>query len=50
MTPAADGASWSKLTLEQSFVEQRLHEMGVSVVEKHIVSEAGAGELEQDHV
>jgi dimethylamine/trimethylamine dehydrogenase len=49
VTPAADVSAWTKFTLEQPMIEQRLHEIGVPVVEKHIVASLKAGELELEH-
>jgi dimethylamine/trimethylamine dehydrogenase len=49
VTPASDISSWASFTLERPLIEQRLHEIGVSVVEKHIVAAAKAGEVELEH-
>ncbi|QEX21183.1 methylamine [Hypericibacter adhaerens] len=49
VTPASDISSWTKFTLEQPLIEQRLHEIGVTVLEKQIVAVARPGELELEH-
>jgi dimethylamine/trimethylamine dehydrogenase len=36
--------------LEQGWVEQRLHEIGVTIVEKHSVASAAKGEVRIEHV
>jgi dimethylamine/trimethylamine dehydrogenase len=50
VTPASDVSSWTKNTLEQGWVEERLHEIGVTIVEKHSVASAAKGEIEIEHV
>ncbi len=37
VTPAPDVAAWSVNTLEQRFTEERLHAVGVRIIEKHQV-------------
>jgi dimethylamine/trimethylamine dehydrogenase len=49
VTPASDISIWASFTLERPLIEQRLHEIGVSVVEKHIVAAAKANEVELEH-
>jgi dimethylamine/trimethylamine dehydrogenase len=49
VTPASDISTWTKFTLEQPMIEQRLHEIGVSVLEKHLVASAKEGEIELEH-
>jgi dimethylamine/trimethylamine dehydrogenase len=49
VTPASDVSTWAKFTLEQPSIEQRLHEIGVIIIEKHAVAVANAGELELEH-
>lgn len=49
VTPSAEVSSWSKLTLEQILIEQKLYDIGVSVIEKHTVSKAAPGEVELEH-
>jgi len=41
VTPASDVSTWSQATLEQGWVEERLHELGVTVIEKHSLVSAG---------
>lgn len=50
VTPSADVSSWSKYTLEQPFIEKRLHEIGISIVEKHAIAIACRGEVELEHI
>jgi dimethylamine/trimethylamine dehydrogenase len=44
VTPASDVSNWSHATLEQGFAEERLYELGVTIVEKHglVSAENGA--------
>lgn len=49
VTPASDVSIWARFTLEQPLIEQRLHELGVAVIEKHGVAAAKAGEVELEH-
>ena len=50
VTPAAEVAQWSHKTLEQTFVEQRLHELGVRIIEKHRLEFVRNGQLHLSHV
>jgi dimethylamine/trimethylamine dehydrogenase len=50
VTPSADVSSWTKHTLEQPFIEKRLHEIGVSMIEKHAIAIARHGEVELEHI
>ena len=49
VTPASDVSSWSHATLEQGWVEERLHQLGVAVIEKHSVTAAAKGEVRIEH-
>jgi dimethylamine/trimethylamine dehydrogenase len=49
VTPASDVSSWTQMTLEQGWVEERLHQLGVTVIEKHGLAEAGTGEVRIEH-
>jgi len=49
-TPAADVAAWTRNTLEQKHIEKRLHELGITVIEKHRLQRIGDGEVELQHV
>jgi dimethylamine/trimethylamine dehydrogenase len=50
VTPAADVSSWSHATLEQGWIEARLHEIGVTIIEKHGLVAAEKGAVEIEHV
>jgi len=50
VTPAADVSTWTHATLEQGWIEERLHHMGVTVVEKHGLTRIGDGEVEIAHI
>ncbi len=50
VTPAADVSAWSQATLEQKWIEDRLHDIGVKIVEKHGLARIGDGEVEIEHV
>jgi dimethylamine/trimethylamine dehydrogenase len=49
VTPAPEVSAWTKYTLEQPFIERRLHEQGVTVVERHSLVAAGSGDVEIEH-
>ncbi|HEY1383870.1 MAG TPA: FAD-dependent oxidoreductase [Dongiaceae bacterium] len=49
VTPASDVSSWSQATLEQSWVEERLHELGVTIIEKHGLAAASRDQVEIQH-
>jgi dimethylamine/trimethylamine dehydrogenase len=49
VTPAADVAAWSSSTLELEWNEQRLHEIGVAIIEKFNLVRIGDGEVEIEH-
>ena len=49
ITPAADVAAWSRSTLELESTEQRLHEIGVTIIEKSGLVRIGDGEVEIEH-
>jgi dimethylamine/trimethylamine dehydrogenase len=50
VTPAADVSTWTHATLEHTWVEQRLHELGVAIVEKHALNRIGPDGVEIEHV
>ncbi len=50
MTPSSDVSKWSHATLEQEFIEQRLYQIGVKIVEKHGLVSAAPGEVRIQHV
>ena len=50
VTPAADVSNWSHATLEQGWIEQRLYELGINIVEKHSIAAANKGEVVIEHV
>ncbi len=49
-TPAADVSSWTHNTLEQGFIERRLHDIGVDIVEKHRMAGIRDGKVRLEHV
>ena len=49
-TPAADVSSWTHNTLEQEFIEKRLHDIGVDIIEKHRMKGIGEGRIVLEHV
>jgi dimethylamine/trimethylamine dehydrogenase len=50
VTPASDVSTWTRNTLEQGWIEERLHKIGVTILEKHSVSRAAKGEVHVAHV
>jgi dimethylamine/trimethylamine dehydrogenase len=50
VTPAADVSKWTHATLEQGFIEKRLHEIGVSIIEKHALTSMAADGVYIQHV
>ena len=50
VTPAADVSFWTHFTLEQTWVETRLHDIGVTIREKHALASAGAGAVTIRHI
>ena len=50
VTPAADVSAWTHATLEHTWIEQRLHEIGVTIVEKHALAAISANGVEIEHV
>jgi dimethylamine/trimethylamine dehydrogenase len=50
VTPASDVSGWTHATLEQGWIEQRLHDIGVVIIEKHGLAAAAAGEVRLRHV
>jgi dimethylamine/trimethylamine dehydrogenase len=49
VTPVSDVSSWTQNTLEQTWVEERLYERGVTVIEKHGISATGKNEIRIAH-
>jgi dimethylamine/trimethylamine dehydrogenase len=45
VTPASDVSSWTANTLEQPWIEERLYNIGVNVIEKHAIANAGKGQI-----
>jgi dimethylamine/trimethylamine dehydrogenase len=50
VTPASDISNWAHFTLEQTWIERRLHEIGVSIIEKHALARAARDEIVIQHV
>ena len=50
VTPASDVSTWARNTLEQGWIEERLHKIGVSILEKHWIPGAAKGEVRVAHV
>ena len=50
VTPAANVSAWSEATLEQKWIEDRLHGIGVKLVEKHGLARISDAEVEIEHV
>ncbi|MDD9883635.1 MAG: FAD-dependent oxidoreductase [Gammaproteobacteria bacterium] len=50
VTPAADVAAWTHNTLEQPRIEKRLHELGITVIEKHRLQRIAESQVELQHV
>ncbi|HXV24399.1 MAG TPA: FAD-dependent oxidoreductase [Alphaproteobacteria bacterium] len=50
VTPSSDVSKWSYATLEQEFIEQRLYQIGVKIIEKHGLVSAAPGEVRIHHV
>jgi dimethylamine/trimethylamine dehydrogenase len=50
VTTASDVSGWSHATLEQGWIERRLHDIGVTVIEKHGLASAASGEAVIAHV
>ena len=49
VTPAADVSAWTHNTLEQTHIERRLRELGVTILEKHKLDHAGQGRVALRH-
>jgi dimethylamine/trimethylamine dehydrogenase len=49
VTPASDVSSWASNTLEQPWIEERLYEVGVNVIEKHSIAAAAKNEVRIAH-
>ncbi|MEE2980238.1 MAG: FAD-dependent oxidoreductase [Pseudomonadota bacterium] len=49
VTPASDVSEWTHATLEQSWIENRLDEIGVEIIEKHELAGVGATEVAIEH-
>ena len=50
VTPAADVSAWTHATLEHTWIEQRLYEIGVDIVEKHALAGIGPDGVDIEHV
>ncbi len=50
MTPAADVSAWTHATLEHTWIEQRLYEIDVDIVEKHALAGIGPNGVDIEHV
>ena len=50
VTPAADVSAWTHATLEHTWIEQHLYEVGVAIVEKHALACIGPDGVEIEHV
>jgi dimethylamine/trimethylamine dehydrogenase len=50
VTPASDVSRWAQNTLEQGWIEDRLHQIGVTILEKHCIPGAAKGEIRVAHV
>ena len=50
VTPAPDVSAWTHATLEHTWIEQRLYEIGVSIIEKHALTRVGPDGAEVEHV
>ena len=50
VTPAADVSAWTHATLEQTWIENRLHEIGVEIVEKHQFTGISTSEVGIEHI
>ena len=50
VTPAADVSKWTHATLEQGWIEQRLYEIGVNIIEKHALVSMANGEARIRHI
>src|SRR5262245_867793 len=50
VTPAADVSKWAHNTLEQGWIEERLYELGVTIIEKHVLAAAAKGEARIQHI
>lgn len=49
VTPASDVSSWTANTLEQPWIEERLYQLGVNVIEKHEIAGAAKSEVRIAH-
>ena len=50
VTPASDVSAWARATLEQGWIERRLYDIGVVIIEKHGITAAAAGEVRIRHI
>ena len=50
VTPASDVSAWTHATLEQGWIEKRLYDLGVEIIEKHGIVAVAAGEVRTRHV
>ncbi len=49
VTPAADVSVWTHATLEHTWIENRLYEIGVEIIEKHAIAGISATEVAIEH-
>jgi dimethylamine/trimethylamine dehydrogenase len=49
VTPASDVSNWSHATLEQGWAEERLHQIGITIIEKHTLVSAEPGGVTLAH-
>ncbi len=50
LTSAADVSTWTHATLEHTWIEQRLHEIGITIIEKHAITSIAPDAVEIAHV
>lgn len=50
VTPAAEVAVWTRNTLEQEHIENRLRELGVTIIERHKIHQVRAKQVTLQHV
>ena len=50
VTPATDVSNWTHATLEHTWIEQRLHKIGICIIEKHALTQISLEGVEIEHV
>ncbi len=50
VTPESTVSSWTRFTLEQSFIEKQLYDSGIEIIEKHLISHIKSGEVIVEHI